>query len=92
MINLNNTPSAVLELKEGDLVSVQGRELKTTVVGEKLCLTSTDSRVEEFALSGDHEVYRDYITHLRKSDQSQAALMTRQEMIDILVTGAYSIN
>lgn len=72
---------------------------------EMIYLTTSDSRVREYhsiaeAVErggvGDGEAvvpaYRSMITHLRKSDISQAAMMTRQQMIDCIVTGAYTIS
>jgi aspartyl/asparaginyl-tRNA synthetase len=101
IINLNENPNAILEMKNGDHVTVLGQELICTVfqtIGEteQVYLTTADSKVSEYHKQSDDGqprfLYSEMIKHLRKSDLSQAAMMTRQEMINIIATGAYSIN
>ena len=103
MINLTASPSEALKLQEGDVCEVDGRSMTVQGAGgdaKKIYLTTTDSRVDEYNRLCDRQhgsgqvqraepKYDRYIQHLRHPEYR--AVMTRQELRDILVSKTYTI-
>ena len=100
--NLNAGPSAILFVRDGDIVSVDGVLLTVKVpmksTPDMVYLTTVDSAVEAYNeaqqtagihYSDDVVKYGDYIRHVR--DREQRAMMTRSEMSALIKSGMYSI-
>lgn len=104
-LDIKSNPELVLQLKEGDQVSVDGVVLEVLCMpyrfpyGQYIYFRTVDSRPEEYheACKEDDEFkgeYSDYIKHLREYQEGlvySKACMTRIEMKAILESGNYYI-
>jgi hypothetical protein len=89
MIDLSKTPEAVYGLTHNDRLMVGSIEVYFRATGLKCWLTTVDSNLEEYYKNEDEDNYGKYVFHLRE-DKGCKALMTRQEMYNLLVSGNYA--
>lgn len=99
MINLNTTPQAILHLAVGEHATINDIEVivnKSEADSQsRIYLTTADSRVQEYLALlieddfSDDINYAKYIKHVRHPKGH--ALMSRQELADVIVAGSYRI-
>lgn len=99
--NANDGPRVILFLNHGDVVLIDGVKCRLNVPiadQDLIYFTTADSRVEMYCASRerrskvlDHDPvkYSDYIKHVR--DRENVAMMPRQEMVALIISGMYSI-
>lgn len=102
MINLNENPQAVLDMRDGEIVLVDDHQFKfevheeTTWSEERVFLTAQDpvAIVGQQAFSDPDGEYRYYEwVHLRMSNNALGgAAMARSEMVDILQNKQYKLS
>ena len=103
VLDIKANPELVLQLKEGDQVSVDGVILDVLSMpyrcpqGQYIYFRTVDSRPEVYNEASKEEdfggEYSDYIKHLRKAESGRygKACMTREEMKALLESGNYCI-
>jgi hypothetical protein len=99
VFDIKSDPSLVLQLKDGDKVSVDGIILDVVSAAYKqwIYFRTVDSRTKEYQKNIDEGVdfeYSDYMKHLREgvpSIRKGRARMTREEFKLILESGNYYI-
>lgn len=100
VFDIEADPSLVLQLKEGDQVSVDGVVLDVLCIPHKqwIYFRTVDSRPDEYSKMGEADdfqgEYEDYIKHLREKQEGLVygkACLTREEFKAILESGNYYI-
>lgn len=102
IFDIKADPSLILQLKDGDQVSVDGILLDVLSITHKqwIYLRTVDSKTDEYHNRIDednldvHTEYRDYIKHLRKNEEGRIygkACMAREEFKLLLESGNYYI-
>lgn len=100
--NVNDGPRVILFLNHGDIVLIDGVKCRLNVPipadQDLIYFTTVDSSVETYFAIRDRQSkvleqnpvkYGDYIKHVR--DRENMAMMSRQEMVALIISGMYSI-
>lgn len=100
--NVNSGPRVILFLNHGDIVLIDDVKLwlNVPIPGDPdlIYFTTVDSQVEKYfaiserqktALESETVKYSNYIKHVR--DRENLAVMSRQAMVALIISGMYSI-